>query len=187
MTIFHDKIFTRRLLLRRLRREDLSLLVDWSQSKKCYGEFLTPDKMTIEQVTEQFAANYFWNEKNRFFLIEAREHAAIGTIHYWLRPEKNDIAVMAVKIALPDKRLMGYGTEAQKYLIIHLFDTVRISSVEMYTDIDNFAQQRCLQKLGFEIVKSLTYEDQHVVRTGHLYRLSCKQYHAAPLYKYHYE
>jgi RimJ/RimL family protein N-acetyltransferase len=57
----------------------------------------------------------------------------------------------------------------------------------MHTDINNSAQQRCLQKLGFEHIESLIYDDQQKKRTGHLFRLTAEQYHSHPVYQFHYE
>ena len=70
---------------------------------------------------------------------------------------------------------------------MHLFERVALKAVEMYTDIDNLSQQRCLKKLGFKLVDSLQYEDQQVNRTGHLFRLTMEGFKQAPLYKFHYE
>jgi len=94
---------------------------------------------------------------------------------------------MAVKIADPEQRNKGYGTEAQKYLIIHLFSRLKARSVEMYTDINNRPQQRCLTKLGFELVETLNYDDHQVKRVGHLFRMDVAHFSNNPVYRYHYE
>ena len=95
--------------------------------------------------------------------------------------------MMAVKIADPVQRCKGYGTEAQKYVIIHLFAKEKVESIEMYTDINNRPQQRCLAKLGFSLIESLGYDDHQVQRVGHLFRLDAAAYAHHPLYRYHYE
>jgi RimJ/RimL family protein N-acetyltransferase len=64
---------------------------------------------------------------------------------------------------------------------------MKLAEVEMYTDINNKAQQRCLQKLGFQLVQSLGYDDHQVHRLGHLYRLGNEQYQLHPVYQYVYE
>ena len=110
----------------------------------------------------------------------------LGTIQYWMRPEDPNTAVMALKLANPELRGKGYGTEAQKYLILFLFDRLNIRRVEMYTDINNQAQQRCLQKLGFELIQALPYTDQQVQRQGYLYRLEWQRFINEPIYQYHY-
>jgi RimJ/RimL family protein N-acetyltransferase len=95
--------------------------------------------------------------------------------------------VIKIKITTPEQRGKGYGTEAQKYLIINLLDRLRLDEVEMYTDINNKAQQRCLGKLGFELIESLVYDDHQVRRLGHRYRLPKQRYLTHPIYRYHYE
>lgn len=186
MTFFGNSLFTPRLQLRRIEEDDLGLIVDWSNSQEAHGDYLTPERLTMEQAREQLRCGMYWDEQKRTFLIELRDGPPIGTIHFWLRSETPDTAVMALKIAVPDRRAEGYGSEAQKYLIMFLFDRLGLQYVEMYTDIDNKAQQHCLKKLGFDLVCSLAYEDQHVKRTGHLYRLTRKRYLAELLYKFHY-
>jgi RimJ/RimL family protein N-acetyltransferase len=97
------------------------------------------------------------------------------------------MVTMALKVALPEERGKGYGTEIQKFLIIYILDRLRVPAIEMYTDINNKAQQRCLDKLGFELIESLTYDDLHKKRIGHLYRLTAERYHTHPIYQFHYE
>jgi RimJ/RimL family protein N-acetyltransferase len=174
--------------MRRIRESDLPLILAWSNSDEACGPYLTPERFCASDLSEQFAGNAFWNRNDRTFLIEEREPAlAIGTVHYWLRPDQRETAVISIKIADPRERNRGYGTEAQKYLIILLFDQVGVKQVEMYTDIDNIAQQSCLRKLGFAVCHSLTYDDRRIKRTGHLYRLTRQDYCSTAIYRFHYE
>jgi RimJ/RimL family protein N-acetyltransferase len=185
--IFGDKICTPRLLLRRLATEDIPLFVAWSNSETAHGGYLTPDRMTLKEGESIVRGDVYWQEQNRIFFIEKKDNGGIGTVRYWLRPERKDCAVMAVKIAEPTERNKGYGTEAQKYLIIHVFSRMKAQSIEMYTDINNKAQQRCLSKLGFSLLDTLHYDDHQVHRVGHLYQLTFQQYSQNAVYKYHYE
>lgn len=187
MTIFGETLFTPRLRLRKITADDLPLLVAWSNSEDAHGPYLTPDRLNLETGREKIESGAFWSEKNKTFLIERRDGTPVGLINYWLRSEKRCCAVIKVKITEPDQRGKGFGTEAQKYLILNLFDRLKVEEVEMYTDINNKAQQRCLGKLGFDLVESLTYDDHQVRRLGHLYRLPEARYHHHPVYRYHYE
>ena len=186
MTIFGNRIFTVRLQLRRIELEDLPLLVEWSNDPQAYGRYLTPECHSTEQLGLQLQAGVLWNERNKTFLIELRDGEPIGTVHYWIRSEDPGSAVMAVKIARPEERGKGFGTEAQKYLILFLFNRLDIRQVEMYTDVNNGAQQRCLHKLGFELTQALAYADQQVQRHGYLYRLCRQRFANEPLYQHHY-
>lgn len=186
--VLGNTIYTRRLQLRRIRENDLPLLLSWSHCQEAFGPYLTPERLSPERLKEQFAANIFWNRHDKTFLIEKRDPILpIGTIHYWLKSDQQGCAVITVKIAAKAERGCGYGTEAQKFLIIQLFEQVGVTQVEMYTDIDNKAQQRCLAKLGFVIDRSLTYDDHGVTRTGNLYRLTRDAYQKTAIYRYHYE
>jgi RimJ/RimL family protein N-acetyltransferase len=185
--IYGDKVMTPRLRLRRITESDLPLLVAWSNSELAHGSYLTPDREDEARGRENIVSGRYWNELNRVFLIELRDGRALGTLRYWLRPERKQWAVMAIRICEPALRNRGYGTEAQKYLIIQLFERMKLQGVEMYTDINNKCQQRCLQKLGFELAETLGYDDHQVRRVGHLYRLSAEVYGDNPVYRYHYE
>lgn len=185
--IFGDKIMTPRLRLRRLMEQDLPLFVSWSNSDIAHGEYLSPDRIDTREGREIIAGDACWQEQNRIFLIEQKDVGPIGTLRYWLRPERRSCAVMAIKISDPGQRNKGYGTEAQKYLIIHLFMRVKVASVEMYTDINNRSQQRCLTKLGFELLETLNYDDHNVKRVGHLFRLDAATFSNSLVYQYHYE
>lgn len=50
---------------------------------------------------------------------------------------------------LPEFRNQGIGTTAQRLLVRHLFETTVAERIEAYTDIDNIAEQRALEKVGF--------------------------------------
>ncbi len=182
-----EKLYTNRLLLRKLDRKDLKTLVRWSHSAESYGDFLSPENFELDLIAQKYESGIFWNNSEKLFLIETRDHFPIGTLHYWLPAGKMDIATMAVKIAEPKERNKGYGTEAQKFLLIYLFEKIKMKLVEMYTDLDNLAQQRCLKKLGFNLIETLTYDDRGIRRTGNLYRLCSSQYSNEPVYRYHYE
>lgn len=187
MTLFSETIFTPRLKIRKIHLDDLPLVVAWSNDREAYGNYLSPEQITEQTCLERLESGVFWTEKNKCFMIELRDGDPIGTIHYWLRQEREECAVAQLKIAEPGQRGKGYGTEAQKYLIINLFERAKVQAVEMYTDVNNMAQQRCLAKLGFELIESLSYEDHQVTRLGHLYRLRQRRFQQYPVYHYHYE
>lgn len=188
MSLYSDKLFTRRLILRKIQESDLPLVTSWSGSEEACGAYLTPVKQDLEQMRRQLHSGIFWNEMEKMFLVERKEDGRpIGTAHYWSSPGRQNTVAMALKVAVPEERGKGYGTEIQKYLIMYILDQLPVGTVEMHTDINNTAQQRCLRKLGFDLVESLVYEDQQKKRTGHLFRLTAKQYHLHPIYQFHYE
>jgi RimJ/RimL family protein N-acetyltransferase len=185
---YGDRLYTPRLYLRRIRETDLPLLGRWSNDLEACGRYLSPEQYTQTQLREQQQSGAWWRRLERLFFIEKRSDSqALGTVHYWMRPDRGECAVMSVKIAVSGERGKGYGTEAQKYLIIHLFKQVGVRCVEMYTDVDNHPQQRCLYKLGFQLERSLTYSDRAIERNGHLFRLTAAAFARHPVYQYHYD
>ncbi|GAA3538939.1 hypothetical protein GCM10022222_23150 [Amycolatopsis ultiminotia] len=50
---------------------------------------------------------------------------------------------------LPDHRGRGAGTQAHQLLVEHLFRFTRAHRIEAFTDVDNLAEQRVLEKTGF--------------------------------------
>lgn len=187
MTIFGDAIYTPRLSLRKITQGDLELLTSWSNSATAHGPYLSTENLSEESLKNKLDNGGLWSENNKTFLVQLRDGDPLGIIHYWIRPENKESAIVKIKLANPQQRGMGYGTEAQKYLIITLFQRMKMKEVQMYTDINNKAQQRCLEKLGFELSESLTYNDQQVTRLGHLYKLGFSQFQHCLIYQYHYE
>lgn len=188
MSLYGDKLFTRRLILAKLQDSDIATLICWSNSDKACGPYLTPEQYNHEQMQTQLATGAFWSQQEKLFLVSTKnEQKAIGTAHYWQHSPGKKSVTLALKVALPEERGKGYGTEIQKFLIMYVFDRLALDSIEMYTDINNIPQQRCLKKLGFELCESLTYDDLHIKRTGHRYSLSVDQYKNHPIYQFHYE
>ncbi|MBU1418240.1 MAG: GNAT family N-acetyltransferase [Proteobacteria bacterium] len=188
MSFFSDKLFTRRLALIKIKESDLPVIVDWSQSETACGAYLSPEKYDMEKMRGQIRSGVFWKDLEKMFLVTLKQDGRpIGTIHYWQPTGGQNRVTMALKVALPEERGKGYGTEIQKFLIMHILERHPVEAIEMYTDINNRSQQRCLQKLGFELIESLIYADQQKERIGHLFRLTTERYSSHPIYQFHYE
>jgi RimJ/RimL family protein N-acetyltransferase len=50
---------------------------------------------------------------------------------------------------VPEHRGRGIGTEAQRQLVDYLFTTTPAHRVQAGTEVDNIAEQRALEKVGF--------------------------------------
>lgn len=180
--------FTKRMLCRSISEKDICLLTSWFNSQEAHGDFLTVEPSTIEENIEKFQNQGFWNEKSKTYIIELKENnIPIGTMRYWTKIENIKTALMAIKIATPEYRGQGYGTEAQKALIRELFKKYQYNTVEMYTDINNLPQQKCLGKLDFENIHIESYQDGKITRQGCLYRLTKDRYEKSGVHIYYYE
>jgi RimJ/RimL family protein N-acetyltransferase len=83
---------------------------------------------------------------------------------------------------LPQFRGRGHGTAAQHRLAAYLFDTTPAQRVEAYTDVENVAEQRALEKAGFTregTIRSAQFREGRW-RTLHLYSVLRDEFKAEP-------
>lgn len=85
-------------------------------------------------------------------LIVDKDGEPIGDVTWrteWWGPSPQS-ACPAIGVALvPAHRGHGHGTEAQRLLVQYLFDEFDINRVQSDTAVDNPAEQRALEKVGF--------------------------------------
>ncbi|WP_329255447.1 GNAT family N-acetyltransferase [Actinoallomurus sp. NBC_01490] len=67
----------------------------------------------------------------------------------WGRPETSWCWTVAIGLR-PSCQGRGIGTEAQRLLVAYLFDHTRAQRIQAFTDSGNLAEQRALEKAGFE-------------------------------------
>ncbi len=187
MAFYGNCIFTSRLCLKKLAVNDLELLAEWSHAPEANGPFLSPENLDVEHLIHQLKSGALWNDKEKRFMVWLKKSTPIGSIRYWTVSGQFSTVVISVKIARESERNKGYGTEAQKFLIKHLMENENIRQVQMYTDINNIPQQRCLAKLGFEMQEAVQYQDQSIMRNGLLFTLSGQRFARHPIYRYHNE
>ncbi len=181
-----DYFYTQRLKLRRLTEADIPLMVAWSRTPEAYGEHLSMECLSTEDCVVKLATSY-WNDSGKTYIMELKtDGKPIGTIHYWRKPDDPFTGMLALKVAEPAYRGQGYGTEAQKGLIREMFLKVHLRAIDIITAIDNIPEQRCLEKLNFNFVDILTYQDQGVERQGRLYRMTRHEYDQSSVYMFDY-
>ncbi|HKB29003.1 MAG TPA: GNAT family protein, partial [Candidatus Limnocylindrales bacterium] len=84
-------------------------------------------------------------------LAVATEDAAVGMLTWHPQiygPNRYPAINFGVGI-VPEERGKGYGTEAQRLLADYLFAHTNVNRVEAQTDVENVAEQRSLEKVGF--------------------------------------
>lgn len=73
-----------------------------------------------------------------------------GTCIGWVNWRPARFGAIEIGIALlPEHRGKGHGTEAQRQLVDYLFSTLPIHRLEAATEMDNVAEQRALERVGF--------------------------------------
>jgi RimJ/RimL family protein N-acetyltransferase len=93
------------------------------------------------------------NEHNGTLIVEAvATGSPIGTIGWHPVGYGPGPASMCWNIGIdliPESRGQGFGTEAQQLLADYLFAATSVNRVEAGTDVENWAEQRSLEKAGF--------------------------------------
>lgn len=73
----------------------------------------------------------------------------------------------------PEHRARGIGSEAQRQLVEYLFATTPANRLQAGTEVDNIAEQRALERVGFRregVARGVHYRDGHW-RDGVMYGL----------------
>lgn len=141
--------------LRDVTLDDVDMLLEWARTPEIRGEFndfgIPPDDGS--SIREALANGPLRNERNGELIVErVADGQPIGTVgwhevHYGPPPKSR---AWNVGISLiPEARGQGYGAIAQRLLADYLFETTDVNRVEASTDVDNFAEQRALEKAGF--------------------------------------
>ena len=134
---------------------DADLLDAWARSPQAKGEFndfgIEPDE---DSLRETLAVGPLRNERNGQLVVErAADGQPIGTVgwHENLYGPGPRSRAWNIGISLiPEARGQGLGGIAQRLLADYLFETTDANRVEASTDVDNLAEQRALEKAGFQ-------------------------------------
>jgi len=141
-----------RVILRDVTLADADLLDAWDADPDI-GGFNDMDMPREPVNREVLARGPLRNERNGVLIVERiADREPIGTVGwhrvtYGPNPES---AAWNFGIELrPHARGQGYGSEAQRLLAAYLFETTEAHRVEASTDLENFAEQRALEKAGY--------------------------------------
>jgi RimJ/RimL family protein N-acetyltransferase len=170
-------VYTERLLLTRVEKIDVGFLFFCLSSPEAHGAFLSAAVVEPEVVEKRLLSGAYWNDDSKTFIVKLKKDLTrIGMFHFWVKPDDRSTAMYTIQIAVMEHRNFGYGTEVQLAAVDALFHQTSLENVEVYTDMNNIAEVRCLEKLGFKYCDSKTYRDMDVERTGNLYRLTREEY-----------
>jgi RimJ/RimL family protein N-acetyltransferase len=143
-----------RVRLRRVTTEDVKVLELWASSSFYFGEFNDFGLPRTVPVAETIAATGLVGDERGALLIERVENGELvgqvswHQVRYGPNPES---AAWNIGISLiPQHRGRGYGGEAQRLLAEYLFERTPLNRVEASTDVENQAEQRALEKGGFQ-------------------------------------
>lgn len=148
--------------LRPVAEDDLSVLERFLLEPETAGPFQWFGWWDIGRWRRQWAENGLLTEGAGQLMV-VRDDEPMGfvawrkivssrTTHYWN---------MGICL-LPEARGKGVGTEAQRQLVQYLFAHTLVVRIEADTDVDNIAEQRALEKVGFTregVLRSVVFRD----------------------------
>ena len=140
-----------KVVLRARNIEDAALNYAWRQDEELSRlDAAAPLRMTFEEFLRLFAAELEdTNQRRQRFAIETLDGVVIGNCTYYDidRPRRQ----CELGIVIGDKAYWGkgYGEDAVRTLLRHIFEATDIERVYLYTLDWNVRAQRSFRKAGF--------------------------------------
>jgi len=125
--------------LRNAAKNDVLLVMQWWSDQQYMGEYQDTRTLSKEELEKVML------ERTVFFMIEKKDGAKIGHIGGWMLGRTMEMGFAL----LQNERRKGYGTEAIRLMVDHLFITKDIARIQVSTDTKNVASQKALEKAGF--------------------------------------
>ncbi|HEX6543391.1 MAG TPA: GNAT family protein [Ktedonobacterales bacterium] len=137
--------------LRPVEEADLPLIHRWSNDAAVAGEYGTVRPVTFDDVRRRYSDNPALTAERGALLIVRKDGGAVGMVscHRVWYGATSPAFNIGITIA-PEERGKGYGSEAQRLFADYLLYTYPIGRVEASTDIENIAEQRALERAGFQ-------------------------------------
>lgn len=143
---------TSEVRLRPVQREDLPLLERIRSDESLAGPYSWYGFGALAGLTNRFEEDRFLGQDRGMLVVTADDDMA-GTVswHQVVHGPNQGSRCWNIGIyLLPDHRGQGIGSHAQRLLADYLFDTTLAARVEASTEADNLAEQRALEKAGFQ-------------------------------------
>jgi RimJ/RimL family protein N-acetyltransferase len=148
------------ITLRPVVEGDLEVMVRFATEPDAVGEFEWAGFSDPTVTRRRWEDDRLLAEDSSFLAVVLDDHTFIGYV-VW-RDASGGVTRGAPKrgsqvlrhgigiVLLPEYRGKGYGTEAQRQLVDYLFATTSVYRIEASTEADNLAEQRSLEKAGFQ-------------------------------------
>ena len=135
--------------LRPIEEHDLTHLVLLLWDPEAPGEYpwfgFRIDK--VRGIERRWRDDGLIGEDSSFLAVELEDGTCAGWVTWWAVAGSSNFEI---GIALfPDHRGHGIGTQAQRQLVSYLFDTTTANRLQAGTELDNVAEQRSLERVGF--------------------------------------
>lgn len=141
-----------RIMIRPIEEEDLPIVVEWWNNAEVmyYANDNPRPSKTLEELREEYHKEITeWSEHMERFVIETIEGKLIGDI--LCHSYRTDIrsAVLGILIGEEEYWGEGYGTEAIRLFLKHLFEHKHLHKMSLTVSDFNHRAIRCFKKAGF--------------------------------------
>lgn len=152
------ELATDRLFLRRLSEADAQeMFKNWANDDEVTRHLSWPTHKSVEdskQIIYLWLYNYYFLNFYQWGIVDKQSEKLIGTISAFNGDDDNETIEVGYVIA-KDKWNQGLMTEALTKVVDFLFKEVRLKRIVARNDIQNAANKRVLEKVGFVYEKQL--------------------------------
>ncbi|MEW2499252.1 GNAT family N-acetyltransferase [Amycolatopsis sp. CA-161197] len=138
------------LALRPFAEEDLPVLDRFAVEPEVLGAFQWAGFGSAQARRRRFAEDGFIGDESTAVAVTV--DGVVAGMASWEAADRGGPAGGCFEVGvtlLPDHRGVGLGTKAHRLLVEHLFRFTRAHRLEAFTDSENVAEQRVLEKAGF--------------------------------------
>jgi RimJ/RimL family protein N-acetyltransferase len=136
--------------LRPVTEKDLWLFERQAVQPDDAGLFNWSGFRNVVAIRRRFADDGLLGTDDGYFIVRVSDES-VGTV-VWRRVCYGAPSWWCWNIGvslLPEHRGKGVGSAGQAALVGYLFDTTPVQRIEAYTDVENIAEQRALEKIKF--------------------------------------
>jgi RimJ/RimL family protein N-acetyltransferase len=137
--------------LRPFREEDLEVVVRSATDPEYSLPFEWGGYRSVPRLRARWEEDRFLEKDPHQLAVVEGDGPAVGLV-MWQDSKFGGQAATNWEIGIllaPEVRGRGVGTLAQRLLVEHLFSTTPVHRLSAWTEVDNLAEQRALEKCGF--------------------------------------
>jgi RimJ/RimL family protein N-acetyltransferase len=143
-----------RILLRPIQEEDWPRFEEWGKSREAlWGPFQRFQMDHVPLLREAYQQTGLLKRESGLLLVETiKDEQVIGYVRYTLLHVPDaDLPHPEIGFGIPivSARGEGYATEAVRMLVEYLFAGYPVERVAAFTDHENRASQRVMERVGF--------------------------------------
>jgi RimJ/RimL family protein N-acetyltransferase len=137
--------------LRPFRESDLEVLVRYATDPSFSAPFQWAGFRSPEGFRRRWEEDGFLSKDPHYLAVAQCDGTVLGWVMWRdANPGREGLGVWEIGALLaPEYRGQGAGGAAQRLLVDHLFDTTTAHRLCAFTEADNVAEQKILEKCGF--------------------------------------